>query len=106
MTKKVRSNVALTAIFALGSVLSFAQSGADTYKAKCASCHGATGMADSGAGKAMKVKPVNDPEVKKMTPAQMVAETTDGKGKMPAFKGKLTDDQIKAAVDYYISLAK
>jgi cytochrome c6 len=106
MTKRVRSNVALTAIFALGSVLSFAQSGADTYKAKCASCHGATGMADSGAGKAMKVKPVNDPEVKKMTQAQMIAETTDGKGKMPAFKGKLTDDQIKAVVDYYASLGK
>ena len=106
MTKKVRSNVALTAIFALGSVLSFAQSGADTYKAKCASCHGATGMADSGAGKAMKVKPVSDAAVKKMTQAEMVAVTKDGKGKMPAFKDKLSDDQVKAAVDYYISLAK
>jgi mono/diheme cytochrome c family protein len=106
MTKMVRSNVALAAIVALSSVLSFAQSGADTYKAKCASCHGATGMAESGAGKAMKVKPVNDPEVKKMTQAEMIAETTDGKGKMPAFKGKLTDDQIKAAVEHYISLGK
>ena len=63
MTKRVRSNVALAAIFAVTSVLSFAQSGADTYKAKCASCHGATGMADGGAGKALKVKPANDPEV-------------------------------------------
>jgi cytochrome c6 len=106
MTKKVRSNVALAAILALASVLSYAQSGADTYKAKCASCHGATGMAESGAGKAMKVKPVSDPEVKKMTQAEMVAETKEGKGKMPAFKDKLTDDQIKAAVDHFISLAK
>jgi cytochrome c6 len=106
MTKMVRSNVALAAIVALASVLSFAQSGADTYKAKCASCHGATGMAESGAGKAMKVKPANDPEVKKMTPAEMIAETTNGKGKMPAFKGKLTDEQIKAAVEHYISLGK
>ena len=106
MTKSVRSNVALAAVFAMASVLSFAQSGADTYKAKCASCHGATGMADGGAGKALKVKPANDPEVKKMTQAQMIAETTDGKGKIPAFKGKLTDDQIKAAVDYYASLGK
>ena len=71
MTKMVRSNVALAAVVALANVFSFAQSGADTYKAKCASCHGATGMADSGAGKAMKVKPANDPEVKKMTQAQM-----------------------------------
>ena len=106
MTKSVRSNVALAAMFALAGVLSFAQSGADTYKAKCASCHGATGMADSGAGKAMKVKPVSDESVKKMTQAEMVAVTKDGKGKMPAFKGKLTDDQIQAVVAHYISLAK
>ena len=106
MTKSVRSNVALAAMFALAGVLSFAQSGADTYKAKCASCHGATGMADSGAGKAMKVKPVSDASVKKMTQAEMVAVTKDGKGKMPAFKGKLTDDQIQAVVAHYISLAK
>ena len=106
MTKRVRSNVALAAVFSVASVLSFAQSGADTYKAKCASCHGATGMADSGAGKAMKVKPVSDAAVKKMTQAEMVAVTKDGKGKMPAFKGKLTDDQIKAVVDYYASLGK
>ena len=106
MTKSVRSKVALAAVFAMASVLSFAQSGADTYKAKCASCHGATGMADSGAGKAMKVKPVSDEAVKKMTQAEMVAVTKDGKGKMPAFKGKLTDDQIQAVVAHYISLAK
>ena len=30
----------------------------------------------------------------------------DGKGKMPAFKGKLTDDQIKQVVAYVRTLAK
>lgn len=106
MTKMIRSSVALAAMVALSSVLSFAQAGADTYKAKCASCHGATGMAESGAGKAMKVKPVNDPDVKAMSEADMIKTTTDGKGKMPAFKGKLTDDQIKDSVAFYRSLAK
>jgi len=106
MRKSIRSHVALAAILSMAGAVSFAQSGQDTYKAKCQSCHGATGMADTGAGKAMKVKPVNDPDVKKLSQADMIAVTTNGKGKMPAYKGKLTDDQIKAAVDYYISLGK
>ncbi len=106
MTKSVRSNVALAAILALAGGVSFAQAGGDTYKAKCASCHGATGAADSGAGKAMKVKPVTDPEVKALSEADMIKITTDGKAKMPAYKGKLTDAQIKDAVDFYRSLGK
>jgi mono/diheme cytochrome c family protein len=96
----------MAAVLSLAGVMSFAQSGEATYKSKCASCHGATGMADSGAAKAMKVKPVNDPDVKKLSEAEMVTVTTDGKGKMPAYKGKLTDAQIKEVVAYYRGLAK
>ncbi|HKF48082.1 MAG TPA: cytochrome c [Terracidiphilus sp.] len=99
--------MALVAILSISAAASaLAENGADTYKAKCQMCHGATGMADTGAGKAMKVKPVTDPDVKSMTAAQMIAITKSGKGKMPAFQGKLTDDQIKAAVDHYLSLVK
>ena len=36
----------------------------------------------------------------------MIAITTDGKGKMPAYKGKLTDADIKASVDYFRTFAK
>jgi len=106
MRKSIRSGVALAAILSMAGAVSFAQSGADTYKSKCAMCHGATGMADTGAGKSMKIRPVNDPDVKKMSRDDMIAVTTTGKGKMPAFKGKLTDEQIGAAVDHFISLAK
>ncbi len=94
----------LLAASAVAPVL--AQSGADTYKAKCAMCHGATGMADSGAGKAMKVKPATDPDVKKMTEADMIAAVTNGSGKMQAFKGKLTEDQIKQSVEFFRTFAK
>lgn len=83
-----------------------AQSGADTYKSKCLMCHGAAGMADSGAGKAMKVKPVTDPDVKKMSQAQMVDAVTKGMGKMQPFKDKLTDTQIKDSVAYFRTLIK
>jgi cytochrome c6 len=56
--------------------------------------------------KAMGVKPANDPAVKAHSLAQMIATTTNGKGKMPAFKGKLTDDQIKASVEHFRTFMK
>jgi mono/diheme cytochrome c family protein len=103
MNNRVRmAGVVLLGLSAVAPVL--AQG--DTYKAKCQSCHGATGMADTGGGKAMKVKPATDPEVKAMTEDQMIAVVTDGKGKMPAYKGKLTDAQIKDSVAYYRTFVK
>lgn len=44
---------------------------------------------------------------KKETDAQLNDSITNGKGKkMPAYKGKLTDDQIKDLVGYIRDLAK
>ena len=106
MRKNIRSTMALAAIFSLAGVAGFAQSGEATYKAKCQMCHGATGMADTGAGKSMKVKPATDPDVKKMSEAEMIKVTTDGAGKMPAYKGKLSDAEIKAAVEFFRSFSK
>lgn len=83
-----------------------AQSGAELYKTKCQMCHGATGMADSGAGKAMKVKPVTDPDVKKMPEAQMIDAVRKGMGKMQPYKDKLTDVQIKDSVAYFRTFIK
>jgi mono/diheme cytochrome c family protein len=84
----------------------FAQSGAEIYKTKCQMCHGAAGMADSGAGKAMKVKPVTDPSVKSMSEAQMVDAVRKGMGKMQPYKDKLTDAQIKDSVTYLRTFIK
>ena len=85
----------------------FAQSaGADLYKAKCQMCHGAKGLADTPAAKAMKVKPVTAPEVKKLSEAQMVDAVQNGMGKMQPYKGKLTDAQIKDAVAYFRTFSK
>ena len=106
MRKSIRSHFALAAILSMAGVASFAQSGEATYKAKCQMCHGATGMADSGAGKAMKVKPVTDPDVTKMSEADMIKATENGMGKMTAFKGKLSDAEIKDAVSYFRTFIK
>jgi len=80
--------------------------GASDYKAKCASCHAADGSGDTPAGKMMKVVDLRSAEVQKMTDAQQIDATTNGKGKMPAYKDKLSADQIKAVVAYIRTLAK
>lgn len=106
MSKTIRSHVVLVLALSLTGALSFAQSGEAIYKAKCQSCHGATGVPNPGIAKLMGVKPVTDPAVKKATEAEMIKATENGMGKMQPFKGKLTDVQIKDAVTYFRSLEK
>ena len=76
-----------------------AQSAADTFKAKCAMCHGADGSKTT-----MGSKPLNGADVQKMSEAELTAAITDGKGKMPAYKGKLSDAQIKDLAGYIKTL--
>ena len=104
---KTRVGLMLAVILAATTTAAFAENtGADVYKTKCQSCHGAQGIPNPGIAKAMGVKPASDPSVKSTSEAQMIADTTNGKGKMPAFKGKMTDGQIKDSVDYFRSLGK
>jgi mono/diheme cytochrome c family protein len=79
-----------------------AQAAADTYKAKCAMCHGADGMGKA----AMGTKDLGSADIQKMSDADLTAAITSGKGKMPAYKGKLTDAQIKDMVSYIRTLKK
>lgn len=81
-------------------------SGADIYKSKCAMCHSADGSASSGAGKAMKVPSFLTPAAKQTSEAEYVAIVKNGKGRMPAYAGKLTDPQIKEVVAYIRTLQK
>jgi mono/diheme cytochrome c family protein len=107
MSKVVRNvGTAMVALMLAGSV-SFAQSATEAlYKAKCQMCHGEKGMADSAAGKSMKVKPVSDPDVKEMSEAQMVEAVKNGMGKMQPYKDKLSDAQIKDVVQHFRTFLK
>lgn len=84
----------------------FAQTGADVYKSKCQMCHGADGTGNTPAGKAMKALSFKSPELVKKTDAELIAATESGKGKMPAYKGKLSDAQIKEVIAYIRTLQK
>jgi mono/diheme cytochrome c family protein len=104
MTKRMRSQLVLALMVSVAGTVGFAQAaGEAVYKANCQSCHGSAGTPNPGIAKAMGVKPANDPDYKKETADQMIAAVKDGKGKMKAFSGKLTDDQIKDAVSYFRS---
>jgi cytochrome c6 len=83
-----------------------AQTGAATYKAKCQMCHAADGSGSTPAGKAMKALPLNSPDLIKASDADLIAATTNGKGKMPAYKTKLTAAQIKDTITYIRTLQK
>jgi cytochrome c6 len=79
----------------------FADDAAATYKAKCAMCHGADGK-----GGKMGTRDFASPEVKAESDAQLTDIIAKGKGKMPAYTGKLKDTEIKDLVTYIRGLAK
>lgn len=98
--------VAICCLAASMATPAFAQSGgADTYKAKCAGCHGADGQ-PTAIGKKLQAPSFKDPAAMKATDEQMIAIIKSGKNKMPAYTGKLTDGQIKALVTHIRTLQK
>jgi cytochrome c6 len=99
---KVLQRVALVALIAALALPALSQDkAADLYKSKCAMCHGADGTKTM-----MGAKPLSGAEVQGMADADLNAAITNGKGKMPAYKGKLTDAQISELVSYIRTLKK
>ena len=86
--------------------VAFAADGAAIYKAKCASCHGADGKGQSPMGKKMNLRDLGSPEVQKQTDRELYDWTAVGKGKMPGYKDKLSDEEIKALVAHMRSFAR
>lgn len=100
----------LVVLLALGLVAvcaspAVAQDAAATYKAKCAMCHGPDGKG-SAMGTKMGAHDFTSADVQKQTDAQLTETITKGKGKMPAYDGKLKDTEIKDLVGYIRGLAK
>jgi cytochrome c551 len=100
---KIKVVVLMVCLALAGSAFAAAD-GAAVYKAKCQMCHGPNGDASGGMAKSMGLKPLGSADVQKTSAADITALVTSGKGKMPAFKGKLTDDEISAVVTYVKSL--
>jgi mono/diheme cytochrome c family protein len=104
---KTLSLFALAASVAfLGSSAMGQDSAESTYKAKCAVCHAADGSGDTAMGKKLEVQSFNAPAIAKLSDAVFLEVTIKGKGKMPGYEKKLTDDQIKDLVKYIRGLGK
>jgi cytochrome c6 len=100
--KGMISTMALAVLLA-AALPAAAEDAAALYKSKCQVCHGADGKG-TAAGQKMGAKDFQSPEVAKQSDADLIKVTKEGKGKMPKYDGKLTDDQIKALVKYIRSL--
>ncbi len=98
---------AFVLITGLGAAMpAHAQAGADTYKAKCLMCHAADGSGSTPAGKSMGAIPFTSAALVKASDSDLIAATTNGKGKMPAYKAQLTAPQIAAVIVYLRTLQK
>lgn len=94
----------IAALLALGVAGAYAQDDAAAlYKSKCQVCHGPDGKG-TPAGEKLGVKDFHSPEIAKQSDDELFKATKDGKGKMPKYDGKLTDDQIKSLVKYIRTL--
>ena len=76
------------------------------YQTKCASCHSADGSGTSVVGKALKLRDIRDPEVQKISDADLATLIAKGKDKMPGNEKTMKPEQIKALVAYTRELAQ
>jgi cytochrome c6 len=101
--KKTMVVLAMSAMLVTIAMPAFAAEGAATFKAKCAMCHGADGTKENPG---MGVKSLAGADIQKQSDADLTATVTKGKGKMPAYAGKLSDEDIKAVVAFVHTLKK
>lgn len=101
MKTTLRVSVIVFVLALVCSTYMFADAPGD-YKAKCAMCHGANGEGKA----AMKTVDFGSADVQKASDAELTETITKGKGKMPAYDGKLTKDQIGEIVKWIRTLKK
>jgi cytochrome c6 len=91
-----RLAVAALLVAAAGLARADSAAGADVYAKKCAVCHGKDGKG-SPTGIKMGAK---DFATSTLSEADMVKVIEDGRGKMTAFKAKLSHEEIEAVAKY------
>jgi mono/diheme cytochrome c family protein len=94
-------------VVAIVLVFAGAAFGADAsalWSQNCASCHGKDGSGNTAMGKKLGVKDYTKEQG--FSDAEAANVITNGKGKMKAYKGKLSDADVKALVAYVRSLKK
>ena len=90
-------------IIVVSSGAAFADAGA-LWAQHCASCHGKDGSGNTTMGKKLGVKDYTKSQ--SFSDAEAANVIKNGKGKMKAYKDKLSDPDVKALVAYVRTLKK
>jgi mono/diheme cytochrome c family protein len=101
-----RASLIILALVPAFSAYTIADGTADTFKSRCAPCHGATGAGDTTLGKNLKLRDLGSANVQKQPDDEFTTIISKGKGKMPAYDRKLSKQQIDDLVKLIRSLKK
>jgi mono/diheme cytochrome c family protein len=99
-----RKTFAIAAVVVASTSSSFAADAAATWSQNCASCHGKDGSGNTMMGKKLGIKDYTKQQ--SFSDAEATNVIKNGKGKMKAYKDKLSDADVKALVAYVRSLKK
>ncbi len=80
--------------------------GQEIFQQKCILCHGQDGKAQTDMGKKVEAADLTSSNVQQLSASEMTKIVKSGKGKMPSFDEKLSNDQIKAVVGYVRTLGQ
>ncbi|HEX8148712.1 MAG TPA: cytochrome c [Pyrinomonadaceae bacterium] len=84
-----------------------AERGRAVYEARCTRCHGADGAGRTRMAEIVEPPDMSDPAWQRSrSTSRMVASVSNGLGQMPAFKKKLSRQEIAAAVAYVRTLRR
>jgi mono/diheme cytochrome c family protein len=90
-----------------GAAATLAEGASESYIKQCASCHGKDGQAKTFKAKLNHARNLTDPEWQaRVSDERIFNSVMNGKGKMPAYSKKLSEQQIDALVSYVRSLKK
>ena len=84
------------------------KAGQALYVKTCTPCHGKTGLGDGVKSKSLKVIPTDFTKVafQGQADGELFYKTKAGKGEMPKYEGKLTDEDIWNLVNYMRTFKK
>jgi mono/diheme cytochrome c family protein len=81
-------------------------SGSQIYAAKCSACHSSDGSGTGTVGKSMKIPSLISPQVQEKSGEALAEIISNGTGKMPSYKKKLSPEQIQMLVAHIRELGQ
>jgi mono/diheme cytochrome c family protein len=98
--------VSLTALTVPCTTWADKRDGGAIFQEQCVGCHGSDGKATTDMGKQLKAADLTSADVQQQSDSELTKVVKDGQKKMPSFKGKLDDDEIKGVIAYVRQIGK